>query len=71
MEDAHQTFERFYSENGIIDESEDKFFSENYPTSTSNYYKILGVPRSATMDDIRNAYRKLAMKYHPKNNLND
>lgn len=30
-----------------------------------DYYKILGVPRDASQDDIRKAYRKLARKYHP------
>lgn len=30
-----------------------------------DYYKILGVQRGASKDDIRNAYRKLARKYHP------
>lgn len=30
-----------------------------------DYYKIMGVPREATQDDIKKAYRKLARKYHP------
>jgi curved DNA-binding protein len=36
-----------------------------------DYYKILGLERSAKADEVRKAYRKLAMQYHPDRNPGD
>ncbi len=39
--------------------------------SASDYYKTLGVEKTASTDEIKRAFRKLAMKYHPDRNADD
>ena len=36
-----------------------------------NYYQILGVAENASLDEIKSAFKKQALKFHPDRNQND
>src|SRR2546427_12895549 len=40
-------------------------------TEKRDYYEVLGIVRTASLDDIKKAYRKMALKFHPDKNPGD
>jgi len=56
----------------LLNQQERFYLKGKYSTmSQTDYYKVLGVEKSSSADDIKKAFRKLAVKYHPDRNPGD
>lgn len=72
-DDAENTFNRFFQEHDFINEDERNLCQSlaPKPKTLKDYYETLCLPRSASLEDIKLAYRSLALQFHPRNNGND
>lgn len=68
LHDAESTFSRFFAENDCVNEQERQLLKQTAPKPIKDYYAVLGLPKTASLQEIKQAYRAEALKYHPRNN---
>ena len=56
---------RKYPDSGSSDQDKESSFSQTVEDGGISPYDVLGLPRNATQEDIKKAYRDLVKRYHP------